>query len=304
MVSIIIPVYNVEAFLPECIESIISQTYTDWELLLVDDGSTDSSGLVCDRYAALDSRIMAVHTPNRGVSAARNTGLEAARGEWVSFVDSDDHVAPAYIADMLSRCGDADVVVSGWSQDTLWRRFPDIVVGEEDFLQIFIHKAFINIWGKIIRRSVIEQAGARFHTQVKWAEDSIFFIKVLLSSHQVRLISQANYFYRQRDDSAVGKINSYESELAAFNAVYALMPEMLRVCSEESKKYFGPYLFLLRTYQAVHRMDISFREKLSLLKPIRFEKKYLFYKPLSYNEKFITWLFMNKRWRTLLRINK
>lgn len=91
-ISIIVPVYNVEKYLEECVESVLSQTFTDYELLLIDDGSTDSSGIICDGYATQDSRIRVFHKSNGGVSSARNLGLDNALGEWVCFIDSDDEI--------------------------------------------------------------------------------------------------------------------------------------------------------------------------------------------------------------------
>ncbi|MDE6654885.1 MAG: glycosyltransferase, partial [Muribaculaceae bacterium] len=250
MISIIVPVYNVEEFLPRCVESVIAQSYPDWELILVDDGSLDGSPEICDSYADKDSRIKVIHKSNGGVSEARNVGIRAATGEWICFIDSDDYVAPRYLEAMLSKSGDADIVISGWEYAGLRKSFPEMDVYRLDFLKIMEQKAFINICGKLIRHNSIARAAALFETDVKWAEDSIFFLKVLLSCDKVRLISDVNYFYEYREGSAVSRINSYECELAAFNAVNALMPELIRVCSSKSREYFGPYLFLLRTYQA------------------------------------------------------
>lgn len=303
MISVIVPVYNVEKYLPRCIESILAQTHADWELILVDDGSTDGSGEICDRYASADSRVKAIHTRNRGVSSARNRGLDEARGEWVSFVDSDDYVAPEYLSDMKAKADDADIVVSGWRQGAIERAFPDTCILRDNYLDIFTHKAFLNIWAKLIRHEAIERAGARFEEMAKWAEDSIFFIKVLLHTNKVRLISAINYHYELREGSAVRTINFYKYEMATFNAVYALMPEMMEVCTEKSKEYFGPYLFLIRTFQSVRNMDISKKEKLKLLKALEFDKKYLYYRPETFKERLITWLLMNKQWRILLQFN-
>lgn len=94
MISIIVPVYNVETYLPTCIESILDQTYKDFEILLIDDGSTDNSGNICDEYAKRDNRCIAIHQQNKGVYNARNTGLSHATGEYISFVDSDDYIHP------------------------------------------------------------------------------------------------------------------------------------------------------------------------------------------------------------------
>ena len=89
-ISVIVPVYNVEPYLRLCVNSILNQTFTDFELLLIDDGSTDYSGEICDEYASMDSRVKVFHTTNRGVSAARNLGINKASAEWITFVDSDD----------------------------------------------------------------------------------------------------------------------------------------------------------------------------------------------------------------------
>ena len=96
-ISVIIPVYTAEKSLCRCIDSILTQTYQDFELLLIDDGSTDSSGAICDEYAEQDARIRVFHKENGGVSSARNVGLDNARGEWYAFVDSDDSVSPHYL---------------------------------------------------------------------------------------------------------------------------------------------------------------------------------------------------------------
>lgn len=97
LISVIVPVYNVEKYLPECVESIISQTYDNLEVILIDDGSTDRSGKICDEFAEKDSRIVVIHQKNSGVSAARNRGLDLCRGEYISFVDSDDY----YCTDLM-----------------------------------------------------------------------------------------------------------------------------------------------------------------------------------------------------------
>ncbi|MDE5796197.1 MAG: glycosyltransferase, partial [Muribaculaceae bacterium] len=96
-ISIIVPAYRVEAYLPACIDSVLAQTFDNWELLLIDDGSPDACGAICDGYAQRDSRIKAIHQANAGVSAARNTGLEACKGSLLTFLDGDDMIAPLYL---------------------------------------------------------------------------------------------------------------------------------------------------------------------------------------------------------------
>ena len=128
MISVIIPVYNVECYLDECIQSVVDQTYSDWECIIVDDGSTDESGDICDEWVKKDKRIRVVHQENRGVSRARNRGIEEAKGEYIVFVDSDDTIGVEHLC-QLANAEDADLVVSGIRQickdgqtdsDVLW----------------------------------------------------------------------------------------------------------------------------------------------------------------------------------------
>ena len=107
-VSVIVPVYNTEKYLEECIQSVLNQSFTDFELLLIDDGSTDQSGLICDKYAKKDNRIRVFHKINGGVSSARNLGLDNAKGEWITFVDSDDCLKPDYLMNLYA-CVNAKV---------------------------------------------------------------------------------------------------------------------------------------------------------------------------------------------------
>lgn len=114
MVSCIIPVYNTEKYLPRCIESVLAQTFVDWEMLLIDDGSTDASGSICDEYAAKDERIRVFHKENGGISSARNLGLNYAQGEWIFFVDSDDSLPKTSLESLLSRSSDANIIAGGF----------------------------------------------------------------------------------------------------------------------------------------------------------------------------------------------
>lgn len=299
-ISIIVPVFNVIDYLAKCIDSIIEQTYTDWELLLIDDGSTDGSGEICDLYSAKDLRIKTIHTSNRGVSAARNTGLGEAIGEWVCFVDSDDHVSQSYLHDLIENVHESDIVVSGWVQGVEVRKFPETVITRNSFMEVFMLNAFINICGKLFRREIINRDKIGFDEMVRWGEDSIFFIKVLLKCRKVAFISAANYYYNLRDNTAVGKLNSYENELAGFNAVNSLMQDILELFTMEVRKYFSPYLFLIRIIAVVKLMDISKKEKFKLLKGIDFDKKNLYIHVTNFKEKIMAHLILNKRWRIIL----
>ena len=102
MISVIVPVYNAAPYLDQCIESIVKQTYTDWECILINDGSTDKSGEICDKWGKFDSRFRIIHQINQGVSATRNRGIKESKGEYIVFIDSDDWVSPNYLKDMIN----------------------------------------------------------------------------------------------------------------------------------------------------------------------------------------------------------
>ncbi len=122
IISVIIPVYNVERDLQRCLDSVIAQTYSHIEILLVDDGSTDNSCMICDRYAGIDSRISVIHQKNGGVGKARNAGLDAATGDYISFVDADDWLEPEMLEKLLQKAqaADASVAICG-----AWFHTPD-----------------------------------------------------------------------------------------------------------------------------------------------------------------------------------
>lgn len=159
LISVIIPVYNVEEYISECIESVIAQSYNNLEIILVNDGSTDSSGESCDRYAAKDSRIRVIHKENGGQSSARNAGLEVASGEWIVFVDSDDVVHKELIT-MLRRAVDDQRLAMCLRDDFVDSLPPSEIVEKTELVdrcevlnRIYTDNQYIVVWGKIYHMS-------------------------------------------------------------------------------------------------------------------------------------------------------
>lgn len=210
MLSIIIPVYNTEKTLYRCIDSIINQSYRDWELLLIDDGSTDYSATICDNYTLQDKRIKVFHKSNEGVSAARNVGLKHAKGEWITFVDSDDYVKRDYLKNLLSHTSvTVDLVVSyaevhdenGFKVE----RYPSKLVTNENFDTIFIENDMnwhTSPWSKLYKRKIIEENHLRFCKGMHIGEDAVFlfpicfaligFIYLMIQITAILLILQAH----------------------------------------------------------------------------------------------------------------
>ncbi len=181
-ISVIVPVYNTEQYLHRCIDSILAQTFTDFELLLINDGSTDSSGAICDGYAQKDSRIRVFHKENGGVSSARNVGLDNATGEWITFCDSDDEVNGWGItnsdgSDLILGAVEVQKLnektkLQSFSNEHLWGEQLTI------FLEENLHQQIFSVcWAKYFKRELIGKL--RFDTSMKIGEDTVFMLRYL-----------------------------------------------------------------------------------------------------------------------------
>ena len=218
MISIIVPVYNAENFLRRCIDSILAQSYTDFELLLVDDGSPDNCGAICDEYATQDSRVRVLHKENGGVSSARNLGLDNAQGEWVTFIDSDDWVESDFLEKMMISA-DTDLVVGGnvrpsgelkQATDKLYD-----TASMADFLEEHLNGSLLRApWGKLLRYSIIEHYHIRFDEHIRFGEDTIFIYKYLCQCQVVSTISSCGYHYTDKDDVWWRNARKYKLSLA------------------------------------------------------------------------------------------
>ena len=213
--SIVIPVYNVEDYLPRCLDSILSQKFSAFEVILVDDGSKDSSSAICDEYSAKDSRIRTLHKQNGGVSAARNSGLQMAVGEYVMFVDSDDALAPDALSKMFEMAdnGNVDLVVGGFNSyldTTLTDVFgPKIsgVYSNEHILAFFDNamneygELFRGPWAKMYRRSIIAENSISFNESLCYAEDKLFVYSYLSYITSAAILQSPVYEYYRRSGS-------------------------------------------------------------------------------------------------------
>lgn len=206
MISIIIPVYNTEKYLRRCLYSIIAQTYKDWECILVDDGSEDNSPSICDEYVQKDNRFKVIHKENAGVSAARNDGLDQAKGEWISFVDSDDYLASEFL-DKLYQYRDYDYLVGSYQ---IFPRRVKMIVGNEVYtskeFKKFLRPANLYNgypWGKLFKRSIIEQYHVRFILGLKVYEDYLFNLDYMEHISSVAITPKANYFYYDPVDKII-----------------------------------------------------------------------------------------------------
>ena len=205
--SIVVPVYNVEQYLEKGVNSILSQTYHDFEMILVDDGSTDSSGHLCDRFAQKDQRIKVIHKSNAGVSAARNTGIEQAGGEYICFIDSDDWIENNYLQRIDEEIDDFDILFFGsvWHYEDGTSRSLCFHQSEyrNDVHEAIFHLLENNIdinyfgftWNKVFRKDIIERYHLRFMENLAISEDEVFTLAYCNHIQSLKIIDSSLYHY-------------------------------------------------------------------------------------------------------------
>lgn len=218
-ISVIVPVYKTEKTLPRCLDSILAQTFDDFEIIIVDDGSPDNARLVAERYASIDRRVKIVSQTNQGLGAARNTGLAHACGKFISFVDSDDYISPTMFELMLSAISEhsAEMAVcqacnisfnhNGGIKELGSFAIPcpnDCITGEEALhlqLNFIVPILFNSMCFKLTKRKVFEDSGILFPEQHRYAEDTPTSIGLFLFCDKIALVKKDLYFYVHNDDS-------------------------------------------------------------------------------------------------------
>lgn len=208
LLTIIVPVYNTEGYLAECINSILEQTYNDWELILVDDGSTDDSGVICDDFAQRDSRIKVLHTENGGASHARNAGIEHATGKWIAFVDSDDYVENNWLQNLSMTIQENKAELYMWGNYIEQKNniFQKEVIPQH--LNTTSSTNFIltgtyrhNAWLYLFSNEWIKKYNCEFPEGIKRSEDQCFLLQYLSHNPTIHSICQPFYHYVRHTDS-------------------------------------------------------------------------------------------------------
>lgn len=232
MISIIIPVYNVTQYLNECIKSVVNQSYKDFECILIDDGSSDGSEIICDQWAQQDNRIRVIHQPNQGVSKARNKGIAEAQGEYITFIDSDDWIDSNYLNTLLQPIEEynVDLVVCGLQQHYSNGTFKNysyktgIIHIEQQDTNAFtdINKKFL-LFGPVIKlykRTIIQTHNIHFPPEYTYGEDLLFNYNYLEYVKAVYIVDQCLYHYRIIGSgtlSSIKRINQFEIDYAQWN---------------------------------------------------------------------------------------
>ncbi len=221
--SVVIPIYNAQAYLGKCLDSILTQSFKNYEIILVDDGSTDKSGMICDQYAEKHGHIIVIHKANAGVSAARNTGIEQSRGEWIYFCDADDELNTEGLGKFMNHAlADIDLIASTFEKepdenDTVKKEITSVT---EFTPRDYAHALFSGIngdyqgylWSKLFRASIIREKRIYFDTTITHNEDRLFILNYLLEvKGKVIYLPENTYRYFVRDSGAMKSLQSSES---------------------------------------------------------------------------------------------
>ena len=272
MVSIIVPVYNAEKYLRKCIESIRSQTLEDIQIILVDDGSVDLSGEICDEYAKSDERIGVIHKPNRGLVSARKSGLQLAKGDYIGFVDSDDWIEKDMFSDLyqLALGTGADIVAEGFMEDISGEcREKRNQIKEGNYRKeeerAFLYQNMLNcedyfcmgiqpyLWNKLIRRELAESCMTAVEDSIRVGEDAAVIYPALLAAKNIVISSRCHYHYCIRGTSMIWKKEGEEKEIAGVVKLYRHFKACFsdvssRYCLEQQLKRYTVNNYLTRAF--------------------------------------------------------
>ncbi len=267
-VSIIIPIYNAEKYLNECLESIVNQTYKNIEVILIDDGSIDKSPYICEKYSQAYDNVFAYHITNGGVSRARNYGIDKSTGDFIVFIDSDDYIDKSMIEKLINSLiiSKADIVICGYSY-LYTNRLIKVLLENKIYNQDEAIKELYkdnSIQGysvnKIYKKNIIENNKIRFNTDIKISEDMLFVFEYLLYSNKIYTIPDSLYYYRMRKSSASNFKN--ENDLSVFKA-YDIMENLY----PKSKEYMiNNYYYCFFKYRRnIKKYKLNNIKKISIL---------------------------------------
>ena len=309
--SIIVPVYRVEQFLPQCVDSIIAQSFSDWELILVDDGSPDKSGNLCDAYSIKDNRINVIHVSNGGVSKARNIGCQKANGKWITYIDSDDWVNINYL-EFAYNCitkNDLDLFqisankVNYKGEIVGTNKNQTNVMNKEDYIR---SRSFLScVWGSFFKRELLMKNSIQFDEKLQYAEDQLYVMNYILVSKRLQRSGNCLYMYLQNIQSAthssrdIGILNSIDAlyRFKLLNPVFCKHIDALLM-------YFIVYLIknghmsYIQIAEKFYSLNISVNEYMSSI-----ELQYI--RNLSYSQFYAYWFLKIRsvvsRWKNVLK---
>ncbi len=256
-VSVIVPVYKAEAYLNRCMDSLLTQTFRNFEVLLIDDGSPDRSGEICDEYAKKDSRVRVFHEKNQGVSVARNKGLEQVRGECIAFVDADDYVERDYLMHLLQFSEDLIISGSQTIPSLCINRSKDQIYKKDEikFLLEQRQSALSVVWGKLYKRDIIVGNSLAFNLKARDGEDLLFNLDYIKYCNSIHAISSVDYFYYNptRFPRDIRCNYSVEEVQELCGLIYERIQTVEKFCGESWGKRMINYYILLFPLKVIYK---------------------------------------------------
>jgi glycosyltransferase involved in cell wall biosynthesis len=266
MLSIVVPVYNVSQYLADCLKSILSQTFQDYEVILVDDGSTDDSGIQCDAFAASDERVLVIHQQNQGLSAARNAGIRLAKGKYICFIDSDDEYGTTTVLEdnlkILKKYPDADFLQFPHAHcqdgaETVWYFNKDAIC--EGNAAVFENCGMgvissMTVWDKIFKRTIFDQC---LFPEGRFFEDAWFLYDILPKCHQVVCTSKGYYRYRIRENSILHQSFSFKKCCDQIEVWLHIMDQIPSI-AKESRLYTNVFC-LYENYLITYTLTYDYK---------------------------------------------
>lgn len=287
-ISIVLPVYNAKSFLKKSLQSILQQTFLNWQLILVDDGSSDGSGELCDRLAERDERVRVIHKPNGGVSSARNAGIDAATGEYITFCDSDDYLEPDYLEMLLetaknnSDCGHiwcCFQTVTGYQKENAVPNYSAAEAVQRYTLQDYmtLHEMWLDAgpWNKLYRSDIIKSSDVRFPEDLSLGEDWLFNLAYIDASENdgITVITKPLYNYVRGNDESLD--SKYRSDLLdiyrRLNDACLIHLQKWGVSDAQMTKFFDSRFYL---YERILRNTMRAPDK-SMCEKIRWNNEFL-----------------------------
>lgn len=277
-ISVIIPVYKTAPYLHRCVESVLAQTFSDFELILVDDGSPDECGSICDGYAANDSRVKVIHKNNGGVSSARNAGLDAAEGDFVFFCDSDDWLSPEILEKAINICNSGfdicafghasvsgNILINRCVKENIQRDSEHLK--EKDIIELIENNYLTAPWAKLISRALI--ADNRFDTSLTFGEDMVFNLFLLENDCRLFASTEAAYFYRVNSEGITSNVSVKKCKNAVYVYRFLLGFALSRPDREGSLEEYVKKRWANDYFGLMHQINLSKENRKDRLKMIR-----------------------------------
>ncbi|MCU9612322.1 glycosyltransferase [Caldibacillus lycopersici] len=266
LISVIIPVYNVEKYLKNCVESILNQTYKNLEIILVDDGSTDSSGEICDFYQQIDKRVKVIHRHNGGVSNARNTGISVMKGDLVTFVDSDDYIDPRMVEILYRLLLKNNADISATSSKNVYeknflsnKKQEEIYIGTGVEILMELHNRYSwEVWGKLYKRELF--------SNIKFLEDKIyedyyFSTRIFLSAKKAVFADYGLYNYYQRSSGIMGESSKVMKKdlIEIIESNIQFIDELYKFQDKDNQKLYAN--FIKHSFERLYRILLNGKKR-------------------------------------------